>query len=304
MKSADPTALLAGRRSRARMMKPCIAMPFWSTCVRRNYRSISIPGIGTQQTRTIRWISARISADVRKRLDTHGLNHTRSMLTEWNYGLSDQPPASEQRAAFITSALIYMQDAPIDAAMLYRADSVFGEDGATADKTGQALIALGSMKDAPVRLRVTGADQNGFAIQAGRSIDGRLVRILVSNYQIPSQFLGPRTADDVLHVPPVFDVRLLARRSVSYRNNTGFDLTVERLPGSHHWTVERCRISASEDFGQNATSQVSGPLHVQESLPPPGVELITLRAGDNSRDAALRHRSLAAGPCGRPSIVK
>ena len=51
------------------------------------------------------------------------------------------------RASFVASALIYMQGAPIDAATLYRADNVFGLDGASPDKTGQALIALGRMKD-------------------------------------------------------------------------------------------------------------------------------------------------------------
>ena len=128
------------------------------------------------------------------------------MVTEWNYGLMDPMPTAVQRASFITAALIYMQDAPIDAATLYRADSVFGSDGATPDKTGQALIALGRLKDTPLRLRVRGADLNGFAVEAARSADGHTVQVLLSNYQIPSEFLGPRAADDVLHVPPVFDV--------------------------------------------------------------------------------------------------
>src|SRR5262249_12618936 len=151
---------------------------------------------------------------------------TRSMVTEWNYGLMEPMPTAEQRASFITAALIYMQDAPIDGATLYRADSVFGSDGATPDKTGQALIALGRLKDTPYRLKVSGAALNGFGVQAARSEDGSTVQVLLSNYQIPSEFLGPRQADDVLHVPPVFDVRLLARRSISYRNNGGYDLTI------------------------------------------------------------------------------
>lgn len=221
----------------------------------------------------------RISKDLRTRLDKHGFARTRSMVTEWNYGLTDPPPPSLQRASFITAALIYMQDAPIDGATLYRADSVFGSDGATPDKTGQALIALGRLKDTPYKLRVRGADLNGFAVEAARSEDGKTVQILLSNYQIPSENLGPRQADDVLHVPPVFDVRLLARRSVAYRNNGGYDLTIDRLPANRRYSVERCRISASHDFtkvGSTLYSEV--PIRLRDRLPPPGIELITIRA--------------------------
>jgi xylan 1,4-beta-xylosidase len=175
--------------------------------------------------------------------------------------------------------MLYMQDAPIDAATLYRADNVFGADGATPDKTGQALIALGQLKSTPVRLAVAGGDSAGFAVVAGRSRDGRLLRILISNYQIPTQFLGRRAGDDVLHVPPVFDVRLLARRSISYRNNAGFELTVDHLPPDQTYVIERCRISEQDDFRPVATTIAPGKaVSLKEELPPPGVELITVRA--------------------------
>jgi hypothetical protein len=220
------------------------------------------------------------------------------MVTEWNYGLMDPLPTAVQRASFITAALIYMQDAPIDAATLYRADSVFGADGATPDKTGQALIALGKLKDTPYRLKVKGADLNGFAVEAARSADGRTVQILLSNYQIPSEFLGPRAADDVLHVPPVFDVRLLARRSISYRNNSGYDLTIDHLPANRRYSVERCRISAASDFTSVGTTiYASAPIRLQNELPPPGIELVTLRALDGAPvDAAMQHPEDTATP--------
>jgi hypothetical protein len=229
----------------------------------------------------------RISKEMRARLDRHGFVRTRSMVTEWNYGLTEPMPTDDQRASFITAALIYMQDAPIDAATLYRADSVFGSDGATPDKTGQALIALGRLKDTPIRLRVHGADLNGFAVEAARSADGREVQVLLSNYQIPTQFLGPRAADDVLHVPPVFDVRLLARRSIAYRNNSGYDLTIEHLPANRRYRVERCRISATDDFTRREISvQPVGIVRLRHELPPPGIELITLRAIDPDPESA------------------
>jgi len=221
----------------------------------------------------------RIARDLRRRLDGFGLTATKSLLTEWNSGLTEPPPSPLERASFITSALIYMEDAPVDAATLYRADNVFGSDGATPDKTGQALIALGQMKRTPQRLQVTGGDSNGFAVEAGRSQDGRLLRILISNYQIPARLLGPRKGDDVLHVPDVFDVTLLSRRSIVYRDNAGFDLSIEHLPPDRSYVLEHCRITDRDDFQLVSTIVVPGqPLHLRENLPPPGVELITLRA--------------------------
>jgi hypothetical protein len=220
----------------------------------------------------------RIAADLRTRLDRYGLTATKSFLTEWNYGLSEPPPTPLVRASFVTSALIYMQDAPIDAATLYRADNVFGPDGATPDKTGQALIALGQMKSTPERLQATGADLDGFAVQAGRSRDGRIVRVLISNYQIPPQLLGHRTGDDVLHVPPVFDVHLLSRRDIAYHDNAGFDLEIEHLRSDRSYAVERCRISEHDDFRPLRSVIPAGTsVHFTEDLPPPGVELVTVR---------------------------
>jgi hypothetical protein len=220
----------------------------------------------------------RIAQDLRMRLDGYGLTATRSFLTEWNYGLSDKPPSPLVRASFITSALIYMQDAPIDVATLYRGDNLFGTNGATPDKTGQALIALGQMKSTPQRLEVAGGDEDGLAVEAGRSADGHLLRVLISNYQIPAQFLGRRKGDDVLRVPHVFDVTLLLRRDVVYQDNAGFDLTIEHLPADRSYVMEHCRITEQDEFQLFSTVVAPGqPVHLREDLPPPGVELVTVR---------------------------
>jgi len=303
VKSADPHALVGG---------PAIARPNDDTPYRDAFleyvRAEHLPlnfyswhWYATDSDDPLDFI--RISRDTRARLDKHGFRHTRSMVTEWNYGLMDPPPTSVQRASFITAAIIYMQDAPIDAANLYRADNVFGSDGATPDKTGQALIALGRLKDTPVRLKVKGADLNGFAVEAARSADGRTVQVLLSNYQIPAEFLGPRAADDVLHVPPVFDVRLLARRSISYRNNSGYDLSVDHLPENHRYSVERCLISASRDFTSLGTTLYeNAPIRLQNVLKPPAIELITIRAIDSTRvDAAAQRPADPAQFSGSPA---
>jgi xylan 1,4-beta-xylosidase len=223
----------------------------------------------------------RIAKDLRARLDRHGLRHTQSILSEWNYGLSAKPPSPLMRASFIASSLIYMEDAPVDAATLYRADNVFGADGASPDKTGQALIALGRMKATPIRLEATGGDLGGFAIEAGRSEDSKVVQVLVSNYQIPADELGPRQTDDTLHVPHVFDVKLLPRRSLVYRDNAGFDLKIEGLPPGPQRVVERCLISANGSLTPLPPVPQSGDsVTVRVELPPPGIALVTLRPVD------------------------
>jgi hypothetical protein len=278
IKSADPAALVGG---------PAIAKPNDATPYRDEFMRETRATHTPLDFYSWHWYATdsndprdfnRIATDLRTRLNNYGLSHTRSFLTEWNYGLSDPPPTPLVRASFITSALIYMQDAPIDAATLYRADNVFGPDGATPDKTGQALIALGEMKTTPTRLDVVGGDTDGFAVEAGRSHDGQVVRILISNYQIPAQLLGRRKGDDVLHVPQAFDVSLLSRRDVDYHDNHGFDLTVQHLPADRSYVIERCRITADDDFRPVRTVIAPGaPVRITDSLAPPAVELVTVR---------------------------
>jgi hypothetical protein len=89
---------------------------------------------------------------------------------------------------------------------------------------------------------------------------------------------------------------LLARRSISYRNNSGYDLTIDHLPANHRYSIERCRISAAHDFAQLGTTlSANAPIRLQNELPPPGIELITIRAIDSTTaDAAMRLTADAA----------
>ena len=48
---------------------------------------------------------------------------------------------------------------------------------------------------------------NGFAVQAGRSKKGDTVQVLISNYQIPAELLGPRKGPNVLKVGNEFSVQ-------------------------------------------------------------------------------------------------
>ncbi|MEJ1961572.1 MAG: hypothetical protein WDO56_08525 [Gammaproteobacteria bacterium] len=220
----------------------------------------------------------RIARDVRARLDRYGFRKTLSMLNEWNYGLMEPMPGDLQRASFITSTMLYMQDAPIDVAALYRADNVFGPHGNTPYKTGYALIAMSRMKSTPYRLRAQGADEDGLAIQAGRDRNGDTLHVLISNYQIPAEYLGPRKGPNVLTVGTEFSVALLPRRSATYSANAGYDLTIEKLKAGVSYTIERYRISGRDNLSLVDTSVGTGPtIHLSATLPPPGIELVVLK---------------------------
>jgi len=223
----------------------------------------------------------RISHEMRRLLDANGFTRTLSVLDEWNAGIMGGTPLTPiQHAAYVASAIIYMQDAPIDEQAFYRADGYFGKDGATPDKDGQALIALGRLSETPVRLQTAGGDDQGLAILAARSPDARTLRILISNYQIPDEFLGPRQGPDVLDLPGPTDLKLLPRRNgIAYGHNAGFRLKVEGLAPKGRYRVERQRIASDSDFAKIDASQASGPTReLTSDLRPPGIELITISA--------------------------
>ncbi len=228
----------------------------------------------------------RIARSVRARLDRFGFERTSSVLDEWNYGLVYPLPSDMQRAAFVATSLIYMEHAPIDLAALYRADNLFGLDGATPDRTGDALIALGRMQQTPLELRVGGADTCGFAAEAGRSADGRTIQILLSNYQIPARYVGPRAGRNALIVPHQYEVALLDRRRVAYGENGGYDLTVTHLKPGRRYTIERYRISAARGLELTGrTVQTGTTVRLRAALAPPAIELIVIEAGDRRSGA-------------------
>jgi xylan 1,4-beta-xylosidase len=217
-----------------------------------------------------------IGRQLRPILDAHGFRATKNFLDEWNADLFDRDMSTAARAAFAVSSLIYMLDGPIDNQAYYRGDTSFRHPNAEPDAVGHALIAFGSLKSSPALLRTSGGDDAGFAVVAGRSPDKRLLQILISNYQIAPKFLGPRPDGDVMHIPNIMDIQLLARRTYTYHDNGGYDLTIN-LPGSGKREVKRYRITDSANFTLIDESIQSGQvIHLQAALPPPGIELIAI----------------------------
>jgi xylan 1,4-beta-xylosidase len=220
----------------------------------------------------------KIAGQLRQILDSHGLSATKIFLDEWNADLFDRDMSTATRAAFATSSVIYMLGGPIDKQAFYRGDTSFRHPNAQPDAVGHALIALGSLKKTPDLLKVSGGDDAGFAVVAGRSKDSRTVQVLISNYQIAPKYLGPRPNGDVLHIPNIMDITLSPRRSLTYHDNGGYDLTVT-LPDQGKHEVTRYRITDALDFTVIDSSVQSGSVvHLKAALPPPGIEFIVITA--------------------------
>lgn len=278
VKSADPDSLVGG---------PTIAMVNERTPYREGFldyvRMHRLPldffswhwySVGSNDPYDFNVIGTRL----RSLLDREGFTRTQSILDEWNYDfrvLRTAPPL--QVATFVASALAYMQDSAIDQSALYRADGDFLASGAPRTPTGQVLIDEGRFADTPERLRTAGADTVGLAVQAGRSTDGRLVRALVSNYEIPAIDQGPRPGGDEMKEDHRFTMRLLPRRIVHYPRDRRYHLTVAGLSAGRyeltHW-----RLDSTGQKSDASTLTVSGgALQLDFDLPPYVVDSFELK---------------------------
>ena len=275
VKSADPSALVGG---------PTISEPLDATPYREGFldfvRARKLPldffawhfyTLDSNDPKTF----VDIGRQIRAILDARGFKSTKNVLDEWNVDLFDRGLSKAARAAFAATSIIYMLDSPIDLQVYYRADPSFRTADHTPDAIGQGLTALGMMKDTPVLLKTTGGDDDGFAVLAGRSKDGRILQVLISNFQIAPKFLGPRANGDVMHIPNIMDVTLPPRRAITYHDNGGYDLSVELAQGQYK--ITRYRISEDKNFAQMDQSQASGPkLRLQAPLAAPGIEFIKI----------------------------
>jgi xylan 1,4-beta-xylosidase len=236
----------------------------------------------------------RLAEDIRKVLDTHGFPRAESILSEWNLSsdFTDREKSELQGAddaAYVGAVLSYAQGAPIDHAQFYRGDAAWMglfDLGGKYFKTARTFEALGKMLDTPQRLPVDGPDTFGFAAIAGRSADGKTVQILISNYAIPADYKPinmQMPADLLKNAGPLPDFShykvLPPRRDIVYRDNAGYNLTINNLPwGQQPFIVKRYRISKQYNLDLVEEKSASGDkLEIANALAPDAVELIVLR---------------------------
>jgi len=137
-------------------------------------------------------------------LNKYGFERTENIVDEWSptplpFGQMRSDPFKAREffhrtggiegGAFDVSALVFLQDSPVDRAMFYSGDTLrwglFDRNGVP--KTSfYAFKAFVKTLDTPLRVSVTGDDkQRGLAILAGMSEDRSRASILISNHAAP-----------------------------------------------------------------------------------------------------------------------
>jgi hypothetical protein len=218
----------------------------------------------------------RVGQTTRQLLDASGFRNAEILATEWNAGPGHGPARTSElppmdAPAFVGAVLIYLQDSALQHATYYRGDSgsrrLIAEDGSLTPNAN-VFKATGDMLDTPDRLAVTGADTLGFAVLAGRSTDGRRVRILIANHEIPPEYREPRRGL----------ARLPRQTSIVYGNNRGYALRIANLPwGNAAFSVKRYHLSDTGGFNlQSLPAGHGSSFQLQQELAPPAVELIVL----------------------------
>ena len=132
---------------------------------------------------------------VRDLLDGCGVQRTESHLNEWNYGFDWRDEESRRRsfamlqgpagASFCAAVLTLLQDSPVDVANYYTGDTQwFGmfDPYGVPRKTFFAFKAFRLLLETPGRVSVrTQGACDGIYCCAGRSEDGRVLQLLLSN---------------------------------------------------------------------------------------------------------------------------
>jgi xylan 1,4-beta-xylosidase len=80
-------------------------------------------------------------------------------------------------------------------------------------------------------------------------------------------------------LPDMSKVKLPPNRNITYKNNLGYDLTIQNLPwGQKPFTVQRYRLTDTEDLALEPSAEGrGGELKISNALPAPGLELIVLQ---------------------------
>jgi hypothetical protein len=120
-------------------------------------------------------LMAETARHVQDLLETYGYGNVESLITEWNSCL---PPCDwkARGAAWAASGLIYLQNTSVSRAFR------FGSTNIQFDKTANAFLAMKNMLQSPVRLACNGSDSLGFATLAGKSGNGDIVRVMISDF--------------------------------------------------------------------------------------------------------------------------
>ncbi len=248
----------------------------------------------------------RVAKTTTAMLEQAGLSGTPQFITNWNFNaIPIARPDRLQMGVYESAALTYMQDSNVAKAFIFRGDAgmgtdkdpdpdlttrMFNRDG-TPMVNGYGFLAAGRLLDTPQRLAVNGADDKGYAVLAGRNQSGDQIRVLITNYAIPAQYLQPTSKTSLDFDLPIAATRVPVsmklpprRTDAAASNNGGYDLTITHLPKAlRHYTVSRFRLDQNHSLSLVDTTPGSGAdLRVSARLPPPSVELLIIATAPDS----------------------
>jgi hypothetical protein len=192
-----------------------------------------------------------------------------------------------------------MQDTKIDRAFIFRGDAamenpaysigdlttqMFNRDGSPMINAW-GFIAMGKMQETPHRLSVSGGDDKGYAVLAGANAAGDVVQVLITNYEIAQEYLKPTSKTSLDFDLPVAGARVPVSMSLPTRRtdaaeskNGGYHLTIRGLSCAAGCTVQRLRLDGARRLDEiDATGVTGAVLELSAQLPPPSIELITVR---------------------------
>lgn len=189
---------------------------------------------------------ARFAQKYRDLLDSYGFPQAEVMCTEWNTALDGTPMigGAAGQAVFVAQSLMYMQDAPIDQSYYYW----FTRLRRNPAREHNAFKMVSSLNSTPQRLKTTGGDDTGFAVLAGRNQEEKELRVLIANYEISPENMGPIPGgnDSEITMPGMgvlTTMTSLDRMTITYENTNGYNLEIRNIP--QNWgelTVEQYRI--------------------------------------------------------------
>lgn len=205
---------------------------------------------------------ARIAQTYRGLLDSRGFRQVQIVNSEYGPSLVGDPviggPAGI--AAFLATAQMYMQNAPVERAMSYMST------GDVLSKENLGFAAVSMLNRTPLRLQTSGGDDTGFAVLSGARPLAKELRVVIANYEISPLLMGPIPGgnDESIDIPGLGHLgtlTLLDRRSITYHDTEGYQLRISRIPRS--WgdlTVEQYRVDNEHDLTLVSSQLVHGAL--------------------------------------------
>ena len=208
--------------------------------------------------------NTRIGQRYREMLDSFGFNDAEILITEWGPALDGTQLIGGEaaRPAFEVASLVYMQDSEVDQSYTYMSIPDW-RTGEPATKQNNAFGMVSSLNATSERLQVTGGDLQGFPVLAGRNEANMELRVVVANYEISAENMGPIPGGNRVEIAipgmgtlGTFDY--LDRLTYTYADTNGYNLEIQNIPaGWGNLTIEQYRIDNDNNMTRVSSQTIS-----------------------------------------------